>query len=317
MQATLIYNAHAGSANDTKPDELQELLFAAGYHPVYKATDSETDLHAALKSAKGLIVVAGGDGTIRAAALHLIRRRGVTLAVLPLGTANNIGHTFGLKGFSVPQIIAGLPAGVSQPFDVGRIRGLPGTEYFLESFGCGVFADLLARYDPEAGKSITRAAKALLQVLPSYEPHKLRAWLDGKYLTGHFLLLEVLNTARTGPRLTFAPDADPSDGLLDVVGVLDSQRHGLLEYAQKLLREELGDMPNVLTRRCRRLRLRWDGFPLHLDADVRVQTTDLPLPAQPLTIDVLPGALTIRVPAGAAEQQRSAKPEVVPTDGRL
>lgn len=315
MQATLIYNFHSGSANNLTPDELKELLFAAGYHPVYKATDSETDLHAALSNAKGLIVIAGGDGTIRAAALHLIRRRGVTLAILPMGTANNIGHAFGLQGFSIPQIITGLPGGVSQPFDVGRIRGLQGTEYFFEGFGCGVFADLLAEYGPDAGKSLARGLKALLNVLPGYEPRQLRAWLDGHYLTGQYIMLEILNTARVGPRLTFAPHADPGDGHLDILGILDSQRHGLLEYAQRLLQEELGELPNAFTGRCRRLRLHWYGFPLHIDAEVRVLTTDLPLPAQPLTIDILPGALTIRVPAAAVGQRLPAIQKDVAADG--
>jgi diacylglycerol kinase (ATP) len=298
MQATLIYNTNAGNANDLSIDELKGMLLDAGFRPVYKATDSEDDLDAALKNVKGLVVVAGGDGTIRAAALRLIGRRNVTLAPLPMGTANNIGHTFGIKDMQPAEIIAGLRDGVEKAMDVGRISGPFPTEYFLEGFGCGVFADVMATYDPEEGKSVTRAIRTLVKVLPGYEPRRLKVWMDGQYVGGEYIMLEVLNTERTGPRLTIAPDADPCDGLLDMVGVLDSERHGMLSYVRRVIKGELGELPNVINTRSKRLRLHWTGFPLHIDGIVKGSPDPANVrPAEPLTIEVLPGALHIYLPA--------------------
>ena len=67
MQATLIYNPNAGTTAKLHPDKLLEALRQAGYDPIYAPTLQEEDLDNALADAKDLVVVAGGDGSIRAA----------------------------------------------------------------------------------------------------------------------------------------------------------------------------------------------------------------------------------------------------------
>ena len=78
-EATLIFNTKAGGSERCSPDHLVEALHRIGYRPVYRATDSEDDLLQALREVQGTVFVAGGDGTIRAATLHLAGREGVVL----------------------------------------------------------------------------------------------------------------------------------------------------------------------------------------------------------------------------------------------
>src|SRR5687768_14789425 len=120
MQATIIYNQNAGNAKRIPEDELQSALKAEGFYPVFKATDSEDDLQAALAATQGLVLAVGGDGTLRATALHLLRRKGVELAFIPAGTANNVAHAFGVQNQDWRAIVAGLPLTRVVPFDVGK-----------------------------------------------------------------------------------------------------------------------------------------------------------------------------------------------------
>lgn len=305
-QATLIYNADSGGAGSASAEDLQSALRDAGFRPVYKATSCEGDLGEALRNAAGPVVVAGGDGTVRAVATRLINR-GLPLALLPMGTANNVARALGVEG-KPETLIQGLPSAEKRPFDVGHVRSPWGEDYFLEALGCGLFADLLYDYDPEEGKSVLRALDTVREVLVSYEPKAWQVTLDGEELSGEFVALEVLNTQATGPRLRLAPDADPSDGLFDVVCVREPETSGLLEYLGGLLSDSFDSLGNVEVIRGRSLEIAWNGSPIHVDAELRPRKDAYARPARGarpasqsetdalIEVRVLPGALTFLSP---------------------
>src|SRR5215207_10075875 len=97
MQATLIVNPNSGGGEQVLPEEMIEGLRESGYEPVLVSTTSEEELDTALNGIRGLVVTAGGDGTFRAAVTRLLGKN-VSMTHLPLGTANNIGHSLGIEG---------------------------------------------------------------------------------------------------------------------------------------------------------------------------------------------------------------------------
>jgi len=312
MQATVIYNPNAGSVKKVPPSELETALREAGYTPVLHETKDEAELGELLHDVSGLIIPVGGDGTLRAVALQLLQRKDVELAYLPAGSANNLGHSMGLADLDWRELVAALPHAQPSRLDVGRVRGPLGEHHFLEAFGAGVYADLLARYDPEQGKSVLRTIGALLDVLPKYEPQSWRLTLDGQEVSGSYVMLEALNTPMAGPHLRLAPRADPTDGLLDVVLVAASERENLLGYARRLQKGALGELQNVVVTRCKRLELVWTGYAVHVDAvphcepapDGRGHAKNVvPELADEkhdvIAVEAIPGALTLRIPQAA------------------
>ena len=243
MQAHLIYNPNSGGIEQFTETELLDSLRAAGFDAFYQPTSREDDLDAALENVEGLVVAAGGDGTLRAVATRLIGK-GVPLAILPAGTANNIWRTFSVHA-SPKEIINGLKEPVSRYFDIGHVRAPWGNDYFLEAFGFGLYADILHFYEPEKGKSVIRSISALIQALSTPRPHRCRISLDGKDISGDYLLFEVLNTTAMGPRIKLAPEADPDDGLFEIVRIREDNRESLLTYISGLLVEELEELPGV------------------------------------------------------------------------
>lgn len=309
MQATLIYNPHARGTTDLSSEALLEALRNVGYSANYRATNGKDDLDEALVGAEGLIVVAGGDGTLRSVATRLVGKHASVLP-LPLGTANNICKALGIRGSALELIGSLGDEPPTLPLDLGRVEGPWGENYFLEAFGFGFFAQTLAAYDPEAGKSVLRGVGAVFKTLAEHRARRYQLTLDGRDLSGEYLWVEVLNTPATGPRLKLAPDADPSDGLLDVVCIKESDRDNVLTYAEGLLAEELAELPSVAVHRGKQLTLGWDGFPVHYDAEMRSaqaeRTPDkraaLLAGSNPsksvLYIDVMPGALEVWLPKG-------------------
>jgi diacylglycerol kinase (ATP) len=268
MKATLIVNPNSGGGEKVPPEEMMEGLSASGYEPVLMSTSSEEELDTALKDVSGLVVSAGGDGTFRAIATRLLGKD-VFLTHLPLGTANNVGATLGIEG-SALEIIAGLKNPLKRHFDIGTVTAPWGSDYFIEACGFGLYADALARYDPNEGRSLLRSISSMIETISEFEAHFAQIMLDGEEISGTYRMFEVMNTTRFGPWIKLAPDADPGDGLLDIVRIRPDHDESLFRYVASLVAEDLKELPNVEFTRGRCIQLRWQGnFPFHVDAEIR------------------------------------------------
>lgn len=291
--AILIFNSKAGGSDTNSPDHLVEGLHQIGYRPVYRATDSEEDLAEALDGVQGTVFVAGGDGTIRAAALHLAGRSGVTLGVIPMGTANNIGRMLGVQGKPL-EVIASYREAQVLPFDLGKVTAPWGEDIFLEACGCGAFAEVMAEYDPEEGKSPVRAVQALGTALTSFEPNPLPLKLDDQSIPDRpYALLEVMNTKATGPRLRLATSANPHDGLLDVIRIDQQERDSVLAYLAALARDTFEELTSVQVDQAQHIEIPYHGQAFHIDGEVRPPVAGGMGMVQ---IDVWPAALQMLVP---------------------
>lgn len=232
MRVTLIHNPTAGEGRPAK-GELLRLIRGAGHDVVYRSS-KEKGVKAALKSAKGLVAVAGGDGTVRRITLRMNGNR-CPLAALPLGTANNIAKTLGQTG-PLPRLIGGWSEALSRRFDIGAIKSPWGKARFVEGAGIGWVAEILAmlkrrpHLEPHVSasrrKSLAHSFANFRENLPALSPIAAEVVIDGRMVEGRFLLIEVMNIKSVGPNLMLAPQADPGDGLLDVVLVKEREQIG-------------------------------------------------------------------------------------------
>jgi len=221
----------------------------------------------------------------------------VTLGVIPLGTANNVARTLGVQGEPL-DVIAGYAGAGVRPFDLGRVEAPWGQDLFLEACGCGAFADVLAEYDPESGKSPLRAVQALTATLTHFDPPPVALCVDGVPVPEVPLaLLEVMNTNATGPRLRLATQADPGDGQLDVVRIDADAREGLLAYLAGLARDEFTGLESVQVDRAGVVEIPYVGQAFHVDAEVRPPVQGA---SGRVRIEVWAGALSVLVPVGGA-----------------
>jgi diacylglycerol kinase family enzyme len=216
-----------------------------------------------------MVVVAGGDGAVANVALAHTQRT-IPLGILPLGTANNIAGALGIRG-SWESLILALGSGAVRRLDVGRARAPWGSCEFLESAGIGLIAALLldAARAPSGAAShetdrIDAARRRLVRVVEHARPRWCLVEADGRDLSDDYLLVEAMNLPAVGPRVPLAPDADPGDGLLDLVLVTPDDRETLLRNLGDLLDGVARALP-LRRQRVRALRLRWDPDQGHLD----------------------------------------------------
>lgn len=300
MKANLIYNPNAGGSQKVDLDSILASFRDIGWEVTHLLTTTEEDLDKVLKDISGYLIVIGGDGTLRAVATRLIGTTDTTIIPIPLGTANNITNSLGITLYGT-DLIPTLTHTKTIKYDVGHITAPWGEDYFLEAVGVGLFADSMAMYDPKEGKSLRRALGTMRSSLPAYTPHDFTITLDNSDQSGQYVLFEVLNTKATGPRLRLAPQANPSDGYLDAVGIRANERTTILTYLRGLMGETLTDLHNVDTQQVKKVDIVWTGFPVHVDGILRTEIEDEDLSTKQTTnpniaISILPAALTFLLP---------------------
>ncbi len=271
--AKLLHNPEAGDGHFGKK-ELIAMIQAAGFGCSYSSTKDEGWEKFGSKDTDFLIL-AGGDGTVRRVSASLLNRklleRKLPMALLPMGTANNIAKTLGLSHQTPEKIVQSWNDLHVKKFDIGRIYGLKKNKFFIESFGVGIFPDLIHEMDrqsPEdldtAEKSLEKALEVLHDLIMNANVKFCRIKVDEVEYKGNYLLVEIMNTTSIGPRLNLAPLADPGDGRFDVVLISEKQREQFADYVAKKLRG-VEQVPFFEQLRARKIELFWDGTKAHVD----------------------------------------------------
>jgi diacylglycerol kinase (ATP) len=302
VRITLVHNPESGDDDRLDPDALLTLIRKAGHGVRYQSV-REQGWEAALAQPADLVVVAGGDGTVGSVAKRMIGR-GIPLAVLPLGTANNISRTLGVADLSPEAQIAGWQTWPRQNLDVGLARGPWGTSHFIEAFGSGLFAWVMPVADASATLSsfdradekISYAIKMLQDRLHQCLPQTLEATLDGRDLSGDYVLFEAMIMQYVGPNLYLAPDVRLGDGLLDIVLVTQAERDKFSSYLSTW-QQGVRHPPELSSHRGRHLQLRWSGYYVHLDDTVWPDDDAPPAPASgTIEVTIEPTALQVVAP---------------------
>ena len=267
MRVALVHNPEAGSG-DHSGGALVARLKAAGHDAVYASTEAES-LTRALNAGPDVVMAAGGDGTAAAVArLLAASRRDIPLAILPIGTANNIARALGVPRDAADMVDA-LATARRHRLDVGMVRGAWGSALFVESAGVGVFAAMLRDASRESASTDTPAnererGNRFRKVLENAQARHWRVEADGEDLSGTYLLAVALNIGYVGASLALAPDADPADGRLDLLLVREEDRSALGDYLDGIaigVERPLAIAP----RRVTRVRLEWSAARGHVD----------------------------------------------------
>lgn len=180
---------------------------------------------AALEAGADLLIVAGGDGTVRAVAEHVgDAMADVEVAIIPLGTGNLFARNLDVPIGDIPAAFRRALDGEARPVDVGWVELVTGrgTERhgFVVMLGFGLDAQMIAETDDDLkdrvgwlayveslGRALSRSDVLAFTIAVDHG--------DARIQEGHTLLVGNCGTLQGG--LTLLPDADPSDGRLDFV----------------------------------------------------------------------------------------------------
>lgn len=252
------------------------------------------DAHDRLRDAIGApvdcVVAAGGDGTVARVGRALAHGR-LPLAILPLGTANNIATALGIDD-DPRRAIAAWQAQKVVHMDVGVVHDAEGECLFLEGVGVGLLpagieagTALIPKGEGDRAASLDAGRALFLDTLATLKPRQYGLTIEGTSLDEASLLVEVLNTPWVGPRVRFSEEANPADGLLSVVVAGEADREAIADHLRGPWNDERHHA-QLKTWRASRVEVRgWHDY--HVDDEVRVAH------GETVSIHVEPGALPV------------------------
>ncbi|HZC18528.1 MAG TPA: YegS/Rv2252/BmrU family lipid kinase, partial [Rubrobacteraceae bacterium] len=223
-KARVIVNPSSGGGTYDL-DQLREEL--SGFDLDWVQTEGSEDAkEAAGDLCDGLLIVIGGDGTINDVVNGLGNAGfpdGVTLAILPAGTGNDLAATL-----AVPENPGEAEKVIRQSrvrsLDVARVRSEGvGERFFVNVATGGLGAQISEANDGEMKSKWGKLSylRASLEVTRDFDVREVALRLDGEEHRVRAVNIALGNCRYAGGGWPAAPKANPEDGLLDVVVIED------------------------------------------------------------------------------------------------
>lgn len=252
-----------------------------------------------------VVIAAGGDGTVRAAATGLLEANAAAaLGLLPLGTGNDLADQLGFHNEAAS--LAALLARQEQCLDVIEVEALAAApdqprQFALLFAAVGFAPALLACTGPRLKRWLGRSGcytAGFFRALLRFQAPRLTVHTDGRRREGRFFHVCAGNSERAGGGvMRLSPGARMDDGRLELCLIEALSHWEVLRNFPRLLRGTFPGHPRVSYRPGRELVIRSEyPVPLALDGDV-VGTT-------PVRFRVRPGALRVLVPPTARADGR-------------
>jgi len=293
-RAVIITNPVAGRASARSLEQARRRLTAGGLTIEVAHTQGVGDAgrlaQAAVADGVDLVIAHGGDGTVGEVAGALAATCG-QLGILPAGTGNLLAGNLG-----IPRD-ADAAAGVIlqrrlRSLDLGRMETSLGERHFAVACGAGLDARMMLSTPPRLKRALGRNSYVLtaMRLAAAIVPSDIELEVDGTVHRMRAAAVLVANCRYLIPGLLPLHErVRPDDGFLDVAifaaaSFLDVASQGLALALRRADRH-----PGIRFLRGTHIRVKAEPpMPAEGDGDLAGDT--------PLTVDLLPGALSVLVP---------------------
>jgi YegS/Rv2252/BmrU family lipid kinase len=241
----------------------------------------------------------GGDGTVNEVVNGVAGLDGFELAVLPYGTGWDFVRTFGIPRELDGAVQTAL-SGHVRTIDLGAAEfrtwsGAESTAYFANVGSAGI-SGAIAKRANETSKALGGKVSyywATLAVFFGWQTGEVQVSVDGETREGRMIDVMVCNGRYLGGGMMMCPEAEPDDGLFDVLLIGDVTKRDLAFVLPKTYRGNHLPHPRLELLRGRSVSVdATEPLPIEIDGEQPGTT--------PARFEVLPGALRLRVPRGAS-----------------
>ena len=242
-------------------------------------------------SGADVLAVLGGDGMAHLG-LNAVAARAFddpagapALGLVPAGTGNDFARGLGLDPDDLDAVVGALVAGRSRPVDLLRV----GERWVGTVVATGFDALVNARANRMRWpRGSARYTLAVLAELRTFTPLRYSLVVDGVARELEAMFVSVGNTSSFGGGLKICPDADPTDGWLDVTVIHPVSRAKLLQLLPRMKDGGFASDPCVERLRARSVRVERGAGSAYGDGEELGPT--------PVTVEVVPRAIRICLP---------------------
>ncbi|HUS73111.1 MAG TPA: YegS/Rv2252/BmrU family lipid kinase [Sedimentisphaerales bacterium] len=247
------------------------------------ATDAAVDYDCAM------VVVVGGDGTVREVA-HGLEGSDKPLLVVPCGTENLLANELGFDE-KLKTILRTFEAGYIRPLDLGSANG----KCFTSIAGFGFDGQIVKCVSEQRDGHIDYFDYVwpIWRTFWTYKFAPMKVEVEGEEIFNGRGLVFVGNISRYAMGLQVLHYADFGDGLLDVCIYKCASRLHLVKHSLMTVLKQHATSNDVIYRQGKDIAVssQISGIETEIDGD--------PGPHLPIQIKVIPQAVNVIVPEGA------------------
>jgi YegS/Rv2252/BmrU family lipid kinase len=267
---------------------LSALLAARGIHSLHAQCETREALPQAILDNAGKIdcvVIAGGDGTLNAAAFGLLKS-GLPLGIIPAGTANDLARTLGIPD-DVESALDIIAQGEERRVDVGRVND----QLFFNVASIGLSVALAHAMSSETKRRLGRLSYSLaaLRVIARARPFSALIVSEGDVARVQTFQVAVGNGRYYGGGNVVEKSAEIDDGRLDLYSLEMENVWKLAWMARSFRAGEHGAFEEVRSVRGRNFEIH-TRRPRKVNADGEILTTT------PARFSVVPKAIRVFAP---------------------
>jgi diacylglycerol kinase (ATP) len=268
-------------------------------HPFVHVSESASDLrsyvsqivarHRDTVKSELSIVIVGGDGTWHQA-LQELAFSGLPTCLVTTGTGDDNARSLGIPRNDPEQIARIVAQGVTQDIDLGRIvTPNHDVRWFSGVLSAGFDSSVNQRANSITSlEGTARYLAALVAELKTFHPSTYRLQLDDLEINTDAMIVAVGNGSSYGGGMRVCPQADPTDGFLDVVVVEEVSKLRLIRSFGSVYRGSHVRFPFVKSFRVKSISIAAEGPIVFADGEYVCEL--------PVEIDVVSAALTLLVP---------------------
>ncbi|HKB20310.1 MAG TPA: diacylglycerol kinase family protein [Gaiellaceae bacterium] len=251
--------------------------------------------HEAAAGGARLIVAVGGDGTVNEVVNGIAGVDGVELAIVHRGTGGDFVRTFGIP-HKLEEALDVARGSTTREIDLGRATyhswaGPEATQWFANIASAGMSGAVAKRVN-ETGKALggkTSYAWSTVAVFVRWRNVQLTVTVGEEERSGPMYDVIVANGRYLAGGMKITPEAQPDDGLFDVLLIGDVTKRDLMLTLPKIYRGTHLPHPKAELLRGATVSIN-APIPLPVELDGEQPGTT------PATFEVVPRALRLRVP---------------------
>ncbi len=286
-----------GAILNTLNDVFRQYEVAWDISVTHKYGDAKAQTRAAIADGVDLVAGYGGDGTQHEIANAVVTAavetgKQTVMGVLPGGTGNGFGHELGVPGKLREAVVALCTSTRTRAIDVGRLRAVGEAKvddrYFIQRLYVGVEPEEQTSREMKDKYGVFAYAISMASRGRGDERHRYRATVDGEVGEFEGTKVYLVNSGMMGTGLKITQTYSIDDGLLDCF-VVDKHDLDTIKAASKRF---LGVQMDGALSHFRQASV----ITLEVEPDQPVWTDGEYIGRTPITVDVMPKALTVAIP---------------------
>lgn len=228
-----------------------------------------------------VVVAVGGDGSVNEIGRSLIGTK-TAMAILPTGSGNGLARHLKIP-MNLEKAMERINKGNTIAIDTVKINN----EHYIGMAGVGFDAHMGWEFAQFGKRGFSSYIKVFLREYPKYKCQDYELTLDGKKINRKALLISFANGSQYGNNAAIAPQADLTDGLIDVCILKEFNLLYAPGLARKLFNNKMHTSKFLEITRAKEITVNQNSEIAHIDGEPMLLGKEIKLKVVPLSLKIV------------------------------